>query len=274
MSSFQLAATTYKKSAVVQKEIGTRLMERLQYFKIQPEHILDLGAGPGVFTLGLKKMYPKASVIAFDISINMLKQIRYRLRRYKQSIAGDMVALPFADNQFDFVFANQVLHWASDLSACLGEIRRVLKPGGLLLFSSLGPDTFKEIRESWALVDDYGHANEFMDMHLLGDALMRSQFMDVVVDMEYLTTRYRGVVELVRDLKAQGVKNTHQQKAPGLTSPRRWRAFVKAYEHYRDEEALLPLTYEVVYGQAWCDMKKPKNTPTEFRVSIEDISRR
>lgn len=274
LTSFEQAAPTYKKAAVVQKEIGTRLLERLQYFKIKPQTILDLGAGPGILTHGLKSAYPKAQVVAFDLSTAMLQQIRYRFRRYKQAVAGDMSQLPFADNQFDLVFANQILHWATDLAACLKEIRRVLKPGGLLLLSTLGPDTFKELRLAWAAVDTFAHTNEFMDMHLFGDALMTERFMDVVVDMEYLTIRYKAVKELAKDLKAQGVKNINADKAQGLTTPRRWQAFTKAYETQKDSDGLLPLTYEVVYGQAWCDAKKPKNSATEFHISIDDITRR
>ncbi len=270
IDSFSKAAQYYQKHAIVQKEIGMRLLTRLDYFKLSPEKILDLGAGPGGFTLALKKRYPKAQVIATDLSFDMLSLLKKTFFSYKDKLVSDMDKLAFKDSQFDLVFANQLLHWSHDLSVTMKEIKRILKPGGLLLFSTLGPDTFKEVKNAWMHVDNYAHVNTFLDMHDFGDILMRCRFVDVVVDMEYLTARYQSVLSIAKDLKAQGVKNIHNERRRGLTTKNQWQKFTHQYELQRTESGHLPLTYEVVYGQAFCDVKT-HDSVGEVRVSAENI---
>lgn len=271
--SFSNAASHYLEAALVQKEIGERLINRLDYFKISPANVLDLGAGPGFFTHVLNKRFKQANVVALDISFDMLAQIKNWFRPYPRRVQADMSALPFKPKSFDLIFANQLLHWSDDLKVTLGAIREALAPEGLFLFSTLGPDTFSEIKKAWAEIDGAAHVNEFSDMHFVGDDLQHSGFSDVVMDMEYLTLRYKTVKALCRDLKAQGVKNIHPNRPKGLMSKGQWQAFEKAYEMFRDEEGLLPLSYEVVYGQAFRAQQK-RQPSTEQTIQLSDIGGR
>ncbi len=268
--SFSNASAQYSEKAVVQREIGERLLNRLDYFLLKPEAILDLGAGPGFFTKQLRKRFPKARLTAFDLSPEMLKTFKPGWFSKTNRVAGDMMSMPFKDNSFDFVFANQVLHWGASFEDCFKEIARVLKPGGLLLFSTLGPDTFVELKNAFGAIDQYQHVNEFIDMHDIGDWLLQGAYKEPVVDMEYITVRYQSVRALCQDLKAQGVVNIHQARKPGLMTPRQWNRFLEAYQHYQDKEKRYPLTYEVIYGQAFAI---DKNT-SEVHIPISSIGRR
>src|SRR3546814_95413 len=158
-NTFNKHASEYELAAKVQHEIGERLFERLHYLKINPRYVLDLGCGTGVFTALLKKHYPKAEIIGLDLAQAMLMQAKKKQgwRRKWPLVNGDMTALPFADAVFDLVFANQVIHWSDPLSSVIGELNRVMNTQGCLMFSTLGPDTFKELKQAW-LVADKQHA--------------------------------------------------------------------------------------------------------------------
>lgn len=270
--SFSKVAHGYAKVAKVQEEIGERLMSRMAYFKVNPQCILDLGAGPGYFSLQLKKRFPKALVISIDISHAMLRQMKKTWRMRPHKVVADMVKLPCLTNKVDLVFANQSLHWSPSFEKTIQEISRVLKKEGLLLFSSLGPDTFNEIQNAWQGIDNHAHVNHFYDMHDIGDILLKRGFIDPVVDMEYLTARYQTVFSLAKDLKLQGVKNIHTNRARGLITPKQWTQFELAYEKFRDKDNLLPLSYEVIYGQAWA--REIKAHANEVCVPIETLRRR
>ncbi len=250
--SFGRAAASYDEAAVLQREIGSRLLERLDLMKIQPRDILDLGSGTGQCIDGLFSRYRKARVVALDIAPPMLKRARQRGRwlRRPQCICADAERLPFGDNSFDLVFSNLMLQWCVDLDAAFSELQRVLRPGGLLLFSSFGPDTLRELRESWREVDRYAHVNTFLDMHDVGDALLRTRFADPVMDVERLTVTYPDVWKLMRELKQVGAHNVTGGRPRGLTGKRHMQQLVEAYEKYRCD-GVLPASYEVVNGHAW-----------------------
>jgi len=273
-NNFSRAANSYQEHAKVQFEIGQRLIERFDYYSLDPQHILDIGCGPGIFSHQLKKRFPKSLVTAFDNSSSMLQKIKQKWRYKIAKVAGDMESLPFKNNSFDIIFANQSIHWADDYNLLFKEISRILKPTGVLVFSTLGPDTFKEIRQSWQGVDEYSHVNNFQDMHLLGDLLLKSKFSEPVVDMEYITVRYPSVKAMANDLKSQGVQHQGEKANKGLMSPRRWQQYTKNYELLRDQDNLLPLTYEVVYGQAWgFELKQSIGNNGEVIVPISVLKR-
>jgi malonyl-CoA O-methyltransferase len=191
-NTFNKHAAEYEQAAKIQHEIGQRLFNRLLYLKIKPRHILDLGCGPGIFSDQLKKLYPKAQIIGVDIALAMLLEARKKQRwRHRWSlINGDMTVLPFATGLFDLVFANQTIHWSQPLNLVVRELNRVMNNQGCLMFSTLGPDTFKELKQAWKEVNNYAHTNDFADMHDVGDCLLRERFLDPVVDMELLTIHY------------------------------------------------------------------------------------
>jgi malonyl-CoA O-methyltransferase len=275
-NAFSKHALEYEQAAKVQNEIGERLFERLHYLKISPRYVLDLGCGTGLFTPRLKKLYPKAEIIGLDLSEAMLVQARKKQRLWRKwpLINGDMTALPFADGCFDLIFSNQVIHWSQPFAAVAHELNRVMNTNGCLMFSTLGPDTFKELKQAWKIVDNFAHTNNFMDMHDIGDCLLAEHFLDPVVDMELLTVHYKSLIELLQNLKAQGVRNINQERNRGLTGKESWQNFETAYQSLRTAEGKYPLTYEVVYGHAWKGEQRRLGTGTETFIPVSKIARR
>ncbi len=251
--AFSKHATEYELAAKVQKEIGARLFERLDYLKIEPKCILDLGCGPGAFSRELAIMYPKARIIGLDLATDMLLQARKKQswRRKWPLVAADMNNLPFATGTFDLIFANQVIHWSDSLAQLFRELNRVMNVNACLMFTTLGPDTFKELKTAWSGANHYAHVNEFSDMHDIGDSLMSEHFLDPVMDMEILSVQYESLFKLLGALRAQGVRNIHAERNQGLTGKRAWQQFEKNYAALTAANGKYPLTYEVVYGHAW-----------------------
>lgn len=259
-ASFDAAAEHYDDVAVLQREIAERILDRLDLVKLQPETILDIGAGTGVATHALGRRYKKSQVIAFDLAPNMLKQARQRgnllhkLTAKRGFICGDAEHLPFADNSIDLIFSSATLQWCSDLDHTFAELKRILRPGGLLMFSTFGPDTLKELRQSWQAADATSneaiHVHDFIDMHDIGDALMRTGLADPVMDMEYFTLTYPNAYQLMRELKTLGAHNVASDRRHTLTGKTRVQNMVAAYETLRTNGSL-PATYEVIYGHAW-----------------------
>jgi malonyl-CoA O-methyltransferase len=259
--AFARAADTYDAAAELQNEIGDRLIERLDYIRLQPRRILDLGAGTGFFTEALLKRYRKADVVALDIAETMLQHVQARggWFRKPQCVCADAESLPFATDSFDFIFSNLMLQWSTDLEATLVELRRVLAPGGLLMFTTFGPDTLQELRASWEAVDGYTHVNAFIDMHDVGDSLLHARWAEPVMDSERITVTYRELRTLMQDLKHIGAHNVTAGRPRGLTGKRRMQQLGTAYEQFR-EDGVLPASYEVVYGHAWSPLNKQVDT--------------
>jgi len=271
--AFEKAAGTYDEAAVLQNEIGDRLMERLDYIRLQPRRILDLGAGTGMFTRALMKRYRKADVVALDIAQPMLHCVKQRAGwlRKPGCVCGDSETLPFADDSFDFIFSNLMLQWCTDLEATFIELRRVLSPGGLLMFTTFGPDTLMELRASWEAVDGYTHVNSFIDLHDVGDSLLHTKWAEPVMDSERITVTYRELRGLMQDLKHIGAHNVTSGRPRGLTGKRHLQQLVEAYEPFR-EDGVLPASYEVVYGHAWSPLNKHSAAGSN-EVPLADLDR-
>lgn len=264
--AFDRAAGDYDRVAVLQREVGKRLLERLNYIRLQPNIIADIGAGTGRLSKALAQRYKQARVIALDLAPNMLRAARRhagtmaRLLRRQSFICADAERLPLADQSTDMLFSNLTLQWCDDPDTVFAEFRRVIKPGGMALFSSFGPDTLKELRDSWAAADRAVHVSAFIDMHDIGDALLRSGFADPVMDAERFTLTYPDVHALMKELKLLGAHNAASGRSRNLTGKGRLRSMTAAYERYRDNGAL-PASFEVVYGLAWA----PAITATDSR---------
>ena len=250
--AFDRASGSYDAAAELQQRVRLELLGRLEELQVSPRAVLDLGAGTGHGARALKRRYPGATVVAVDIATGMLEQARRQsrwLRRFER-VRADAYALPFADGSFDLVFSNLMLQWCDDLDAVFAEIARVLKPGGLLSFSTFGPGTLAELRESWAAGDATNHVNHFFDAHALGSALMHAQLLEPVLDVDRMVVGYPDVMTLMRELKAIGAHNVTQGRPRGLTGRRRLAAMTQAYESLR-REGRLPATWEVIHASAW-----------------------
>jgi malonyl-CoA O-methyltransferase len=210
--AFSRAARDYDGSAILQTRVRDELLDRLQWVRVEPSVIVDLGAGTGHASVALKRRYRASRVIAADLSPGMLREAashRGLLRRF-DVLCADAARLPLRTASVDIVFSNLMLQWCSDPDAVFSECRRVLKPGGLLTYTTFGPDTLVELRRAWATVDDLTHVNRFIDMHDLGDAMIRSGFAAPVMDVERCTLTYADAHALMRDLKAIGAHNSQR----------------------------------------------------------------
>lgn len=263
--SFERAAASYDQAAALQQEVGRQLLERLDLMKLQPRRVLDLGCGTGQCIPGLMSRYKGADVVVLDIALPMLGRARRRGRwlRRPHCVCADAERLPFGDACFDLIFSNLMLQWCVDLEVVFRELQRVLRPGGLLLFTSFGPDSLRELRDSWARVDGYTHVNAFQDMHDVGDALVRARFADPVMDVLRLTVTYPDLWQLMRELKQIGAHNVTAGRPRGLTGKTHMQRLVQAYEQFR-RDGVLPASYEIVNGHAWgTDTHGTVNLPVE-----------
>lgn len=255
--AFGRAACDYDRHAVLQREVGARLLEHLDPIRMEPSRIVDLGCGTGEAFEGLRKRYPGASLVAIDMALPMLEGARARTPWWRRTLTrsapllacADAERLPLAAACAELAFSNLMLHWC-DAPVVFAEAARMLRTGGLFLFSTLGPDTLKELRAAFAESGHGEHVHGFVDMHDLGDALVGAGFADPVMEMETLTLEYSSVEALAADLRGAGAGNAHPQRARGLGGRQRWRSMAERYE-LRRRGAILPATFEVVYGHAW-----------------------
>ena len=259
--SFERAAHTYDDAAVLAREIGDRMLERLDLVRAIPARLLDLGSGTGYCAQKLRIRYPHCDVVELDFARSMLLRARGPRSWWRRGLAalrgdrawavcGDMEALPFADRTFDMIWSNLALHWLDTPQRVFAECWRVLRPGGAFMFSTLGPDTLKELRSAFATVDRRVHVNRFMDMHDIGDGLLSTGFADPVMDMECITLSYPNVRALLDELKASGARNLNAGRNSALSGKAGFAACMDCYEQLRKDDRL-PATFEVVYGQAW-----------------------
>jgi len=250
---FNRAAKSYDSAAILQQEVQNRLIDRLQYMRHQPEAIIDIGCGTGMGVRRLQKTYPRARVHAIDLADQMLSKAgsKYRLLSKKRLVAADMEQLPFADRSFDLVYSSLALPWCNDLKSTLREFARVSRPGALLLFSSFGPATLRELALSWQAIDSRPHVHRFIDMHDVGDVMMKTGFDQPVVDAETIRLEYRSFRGLLDDLQEGGASNADIDRRRGLTTPRQLRALEQSYRERGVEQGRFVASYEVVYGHAW-----------------------
>lgn len=250
--NFGRAARTYEQHDALQREVQNTLLERLDFYLEAPERVIDVGAGTGRGSALLKKRYAKAQVIATDLALPMLRAAKQHASWLKpfQRVCAEATALPLPDHSVDVLHSNLCFQWIDDLAALFGECVRVLKPGGLLVFSTFGPDTLKELRAAWASADQQPHVSRFLDMHDLGDAMISAGLRDPVLDVDRYTLTYSEPRLLLRELQGLGATNADTTRERGLTGKRHYRQMLEAYETMR-VDGRVPATWEVVTAHAW-----------------------
>ncbi len=265
--AFDRAACGYDAHAVLQRDVGDRLLARLDYVNLRPARVLDAGCGTGHALAQLRTRHPDAEFLGLDLAPRMLAAARARLpqpswaqralQRFSsqgacptQLLCADLGRLPLAANSVQLLWSSLALQWARDLEAALQGFHRVLAPGGLLMFATFGPDTLKELRTAFGAVDDAPHVNRFIDLHDIGDMLVHAGFAHPVMEMEMLTLTYADLAALMRDLKGLGAHNAALARRRGLFGKAAWARLQAAYEVFR-VDGRLPATFEVIYGHAW-----------------------
>ena len=260
----------------VAAEVGRRMAARLEYVRIDPRWIADVGGGATPRPSAVRDRYPKARVLRADSAFTPVGRARgaqplaARMRSLvgagrEHFVCADPGALPIRTGSCGLVWSNLALAWSADPAATLGEWHRVLEIGGLLMFSSYGPDTLKELRAAFAAVDPTApHVHPFVDMHDLGDALVATGFADPVMDMEMLTVTYPSAEALFDELRLTGRRNAHATRRRGLTGRHAWARMIAAYRVLA-RDGRVPASFEIVYGHAW---KAAPRTTADGRAII------
>ncbi len=250
--AFGRAAPNYAAVAVLQREVESRLLEQLDYVETAPARVLDIGSGPGIASTALRRRWPKAEVVSLDLALPMLQQQRGGWLRKPLRINADAQALPIVEQSIDLIFSSLCLQWVEDLPATLAGFRRVLRPGGMLLFSTFAEQTLIELRDAFAATDDAPtHVSPFLPLQRIGDAVLAAGFRDPVVDADRFTLTYRDPRELMRELRAIGANNALTTRRRSLTGKARMQRALAAYERERQPDGRLPATWEVGYVHAW-----------------------
>lgn len=271
--SFGAASKSYEAAAWLQATVREELLSRLALLPAPPRAVLDLGAGTGLAALAIKRRFRRAAVTAADIAAPMVQAARRHSHFWRpiRCVEADAQHLPFADASFDLVFSNLMLQWLLPPDAALAEMRRVLRPGGLLLASSFGPGTLQELRAAWLAADDGVHVNDFIDVHDLGSALHRAGFTEPVLDVDRHLRHYEGVRSLMHELKALGAHNVDARRARGLTGRAAFARMNTAYEALR-QPAGLPATWQVVHAAAWApEQVAAPDRPGETRIDVQSL---
>ena len=266
---FDRCARGYDDAAVLAREVAARMLERLELVRMQPARVLDLGSGTGGVARALLRRYPQADALALDLSLQMLRAghpakpfwARWR-ERAPRPVCAAMERLPLADGAFDMVCSNLALEWSAAPEQALREVQRVLRRGGLFMFSTLGPDTLRELR---AAMPQAWRGRPLADMHDVGDALLRQGFADPVMDMERITLTYADVPALLRELRAAGAMPASVPSPAGLRG-RGWLAALERDYRAFQHEGRVPATFEIVYGHAWKSEQPPRLTPEGHAV--------
>lgn len=247
--AFDRVAAAYDRYAALEQEVCQRLLERCEYQRREPGHILDLGCGTGQASQALKRKFRKSQVIALDLSLAMLGQSRRRsgLLHPLRLVCGNMDRMPLAEQSLDLVFSNLALHWSSSYSGLMEEIRRVLRPDGMLLFTALGPLSFAELGQAWGAVDTTVSPQSLPDLLAWGDLLMGAGFAQPVMDVQRITLQYASLEAMMEELESTG---------NALLAPYRpdWASVAADLARTwprRSDDGRIPLGFEVVFGTAF-----------------------
>ena len=276
-AQFDARARHFARHDAVTREIAQRLADRLQYIRMNPERVVDIGCGSGAAIPALAARYPAAALIGIDIALGMLQQrgqrLRERLSRWLGGrhstlwVAADAARLPLAAETVDLAFSNLMLHWHPAPHTVLPEWKRTLRVGGLLLFSCFGPDTLKELRAACRVALPHARPMPFIDMHDFGDMMVASGFADPVMDAEVVTLTFASARELVSEVRALG-GNPRDDRHASLPSSRQARSLLDALAAQRGDDGRIRLSFEVAYGHAW---KPEARAGSDTGISVESL---
>jgi len=273
---FDRRAARFARHEFIVREVGQRLIERLQFIRIEPQRVVDVGCGAGGARKALLERYPRADWLGVDLSPAMLARaapptwlarLLPRRRPPAHLLCAEAAALPLADDSADLLFSNLMLHWHPQPHTVFPEWLRVLRVGGLLLFSCFGPDTLKELRRAYAAAGIAARPLPLVDMHDFGDMMVAAGFATPVMDAETIRLTYASPQALLGEVAALG-GNPRDDRAPGLVSGRRARALHAALRETADADGRIALSFEIAYGHAWKPQPRPRGQST---VPLDDL---
>jgi malonyl-CoA O-methyltransferase len=270
-ASFGRAANTYDAAAILQKQVREEMLNRLDLVKLNPKVVLDAGCGTGAASVALQNKFKGAQVVSMDFALPMLQKTQQNSKNLglinafknlfnpqaQHLLCADIEHLPLANATVNLIWSNLAIQWCNDLDQVFQEFHRVLQPESLLMFSTFGPDTLKELRAA-TQTENKVSVSRFIDMHDIGDALVRAGFSAPVLDVERFTLTYDDVKSVMKDLKSIGAHNATEGRARGLQGRGFFNKLASAYEKFRQSDGKLPATFEVVYGHAWRGPDKEK----------------
>ena len=252
-------------------EVADRLSERLDFFKFAPKRIAIVGPYCQYIARTVAVRYPNSTQLLFDARAKFLK--RKFWQRRPRAFVTEYQRMPVQPGSIDLLIANLSLLGVDDFTDYFQTLYTSLSSGGALLFTTFGPDTLRELRQSF--VDDtHAHVHQFVDMHDLGDLLLRLKFENPVLDMQLLTVQYGSLATLFTDLKLAGFNNAHLQRRRSLTGTQRWQRMLQSYEACKQNDCY-PVTLEIVMGHAWIPAEKTAAAVDhEVAIPISQITTR
>lgn len=244
--SFSAACASYDAVAELQRTVGRNLLARIETDQLTGT-VLDIGCGTGFLTTELLAWAGEKHMLALDIALPMLQTTRGKLADAGNVmyLCADAERLPVAEHAVDHVVSNLALQWCRDLETVFTDIRRVLKPGCQLAFSTFGPHTLQELKGAWAAVDGYTHVNEFYGQERLGGFLERAGFRRTRMESKLHRPAYGSVLALMKELKHIGAHNVTAGRNRHLTTKTQMQGMIAAYEVYRTQ-GQIPATFEVI----------------------------
>lgn len=247
-----ISPSDYIKANVLANEVGKEMIMRLDWMTLKPHIILDVGCGPSDLTLALQSRYVKAFVLALDHSEAMLQYAQKRHPSLSSYLCADAAQLPLKDQSVDLIFANFFLAWQKDIISVLGEWRRILRPEGLLMFNVFGPDTLLTTFSSEVLP-------ERMDMHIIGDLLLKEGFSDPVLDVDYYTLTYSSKEKLLTEAYASGMLKSNIPSFQEDLAP--------------NKEGRWSAKYEIIYAHAFktTHQESQQSENGMIRIPLEEL---
>jgi malonyl-CoA O-methyltransferase len=204
-AAFGRAAGQYQQHDELQRQSAAALLAQLPQRAF--EQVLDAGCGPG----SMSRFWTEAGsdVTALDLSSQMLAEAE-RQHSAQHYVQADIEALPLADRQFSLAWSNLAVQWCESLTSALRELHRVVRPGGLVAFSTLVADSLPELNLAWQAIDRQPHANRFLTQDDILSALddYRCQHR-----IHTLSVTFDDALSAMRSLKGIGATHLHEGRA-------------------------------------------------------------
>jgi len=270
---FDNCAKSFSDFDFVHRHCRKDLIDRLVPIKIAPKQAVDLGGALGSGAEFLEKNYPACQITNLDISRSMLLSSIKNIKalRHINQVQASAEILPFKNDSIDLIFSNLLMPWINNLSFFLYEINRVLSKNGLFIFSTLGPDSFANIKAAWLSIDNFEHVNKFIDMHIIGDQLLNSGLSDPILDSDRLIIKYEDLNAFFKDITASGSRNCLRNRNHGLTGKNKFNTF-KKYLGKSKNNNRFNIELELIYGHAWSGTAQ--TNPNEYSVDVSKITKR